>query len=112
MTRKDYAKLCIAPILTAIFAISLFILIDRLQVPSTTAMHDRTLSALSDGTISVTNSQLIRLVGTCYKTAKSEEDLVVAIIRASKSASQVILGLVTIQLIVSVSIYQRYRNKV
>lgn len=112
MTRKDFAKLCIAPILTAIFAISHFILIDRLQVPAIAAKHDRTISALSDGTISVTNSQLIRLVGTCYKTAKSEEDLVVDIIHVSKSASQLVLCFVGIQLIVSVSIYQRYRDKV
>jgi hypothetical protein len=61
MTRKDFAMLCIAPILTTIFAISHFILIDRLQVPATAAKHDRTISALSDGTISVTNSQLIHL---------------------------------------------------
>ncbi|MGZ8183601.1 MAG: hypothetical protein ACXWT1_16740 [Methylobacter sp.] len=112
MTRKDFAKLCIAPILTAIFAISHFILIDRLQAPATTAKHERMVSALSDGTISVTNSQLIQLVGTCHKVAKGDENLVVDIIDVSKSASLVILGFVAIQLIFSVSIYQRYRDKV
>ncbi|HEY8034473.1 MAG TPA: hypothetical protein VIF37_02665 [Methylobacter sp.] len=52
------------------------------------------------------------LVGTFHRMAKSEEALVVDIIHVSKAASLLILCFVAIQLIFSVSIYQRYRDKV